>query len=171
MDSTNFYGSVGYDYDNASQDTYTARVEHDVNPRLTLRNQSRYNRARREAVITTIQNVAAYDPVTNKVTLARQGNERENTIISNQTTGIARFATGGLRHASTFGVEYTSEEQVAPVLGGLGTRAPADIFAPNPLRSGHRVMRRRPPAPRRRVARTRSACSHSTPSTWGRSGR
>ena len=29
-------------------------------------------------------------------------------------------------------MEYSSEEQVAPVLTGLGTRAPADIFAPNP---------------------------------------
>ena len=46
VDSTNFYGSVGYDYDKASQDSYTARAEHDVNPRLTLRNQTRYNRAR-----------------------------------------------------------------------------------------------------------------------------
>ena len=46
VDRANFYGSVGYDYDKASQDSYTARVEHDVNPRLTLRNQTRYNRAR-----------------------------------------------------------------------------------------------------------------------------
>jgi catecholate siderophore receptor len=67
------------------------------------------------------------------VTLARQGNERENTLISNQTSGSARFSTGRLRHASTFGLEYTSEQQVSPVLAGLGTRAPADIFAPNPL--------------------------------------
>jgi catecholate siderophore receptor len=132
VDSSNYYGSIGYDYDTARQDSYTARAEHDLNPQLTLRNQTRYNRAQREAVITTIQNVAAYDPATNTVTLARQGNERENTMISNQTTGIARFSTGGVRHASTFGVEYSSEEQAAPVLTGLGTRAPADIFAPNP---------------------------------------
>lgn len=132
VDSTNYYGSIGYDYDKAEQDSFTARAEHDVNSLLTLRNQTRYNRARREAVITTIQNVAAYDPATNKVTLARQGNERENAIVSNQTTGTARFSTGRLRHASSFGAEFTSEEQVAPVLAGLGTRAPADIFTPNP---------------------------------------
>jgi catecholate siderophore receptor len=132
VESSNYYGSVGYDYDKASQDSYTARAEHDVNPSLTLRNQTRYNHADREAVISTIQNVAAYDPLTNRVTLARQGNERENTIVSNQTTGVARFSTGRLRHASTFGLEYISEEQVAPVLTGLGTRAPADIFNPNP---------------------------------------
>jgi catecholate siderophore receptor len=132
VDSSNYYGSIGYDYDTGRQDSYTARAEHDFSPFVTVRNQTRYNRAQREAVITTIQNVAAYDPATNKVTLARQGNERENTIISNQTTAVARFSTGRLRHASSFGVEYSSEEQVAPALTGVGTRAPADIFAPNP---------------------------------------
>ena len=133
VDPTNYYGSIGYDFDKARQDSYTARVEHDVNPLVTLRNQTRYNNAERDAVITAIQNPAAFDPLTNKVTLARQGNERENTMISNQTTGVARFTTGRLRHASTFGLEYSSEEQVAPVIAGLGTRAPADIFTPNPL--------------------------------------
>ncbi len=53
---------------------------------LTLRNQTRYNKTHREAVITAIQNVAAFNPATNLVTLARQGNERENTIVSNQTS-------------------------------------------------------------------------------------
>ena len=61
VDQSNFYGSLGYDYDKASQDSYTARVEHDVNRRLTLRNQTRYNKTHREAVITAIQNVAAYN--------------------------------------------------------------------------------------------------------------
>jgi catecholate siderophore receptor len=133
VDSNNYYGSVGFDYDHASQDSYTGRIEHDVNARLTLRNQTRIQRARREAVITTIQNPAAFDPATQKVTLARQGNDRENSIVSNQTAGIGRFTTGGLAHASTFGLEINSEEQDAPVLGGLGTRAATDIYSPNPF--------------------------------------
>ena len=132
VESSNYYGSVGYDYDTGSQDSYTARAEHDVNPFLTLRNQTRYNRAEREAVITTIQNVAAYDPLTNNVTLARQGNERENTIVANQTTGVARFTSGRLRHAASFGLEFIAEEQNAPVIAGLGIREPANLFNPNP---------------------------------------
>ena len=47
------------------QNSYTARVEHDVNRNLTLRNQTRYNQTHRDAVISTIQNVAAYNPATN----------------------------------------------------------------------------------------------------------
>jgi catecholate siderophore receptor len=66
------------------------------------------------------------------VTISRQGNERENNVVSNQTNMSARFATGGLRHATNVGIEVTVEEQFAPTLTGLGTRAPVDIFHPNP---------------------------------------
>jgi catecholate siderophore receptor len=132
VDQSNFYGSTGYDYDKARQNSYTARVEHDVNRNLTLRNQTRYNETHRDAVISTVQNVAAYNSATNQVTVARQGNERENTVTSNQTSLSGRFATGGLRHASNLGIEVTREAQFAPTLTGLGTRAPVDIFNPNP---------------------------------------
>jgi catecholate siderophore receptor len=132
VDQSNYYGSIAYDYDKAKQNSYTARAEHDISRNLTLRNQTRYNTTHRDAVISTVQNVAAFDAVTNQVTIARQGNERENEVFSNQTNMSARFATGGLRHASNVGVEIASEEQFAPTLTGLGTRAPVDIFNPNP---------------------------------------
>ena len=132
VDQSNYYGSTGYDYDKGRQNSYTARIEHDVNRNLTLRNQARYNKTDREAVISTVQNVAAYNPATNLVTVARQGNERENSVVSNQTNVTGRFATGGLRHATNVGLEITSEEQFAPTLTGMGTRAPVDIFHPNP---------------------------------------
>ena len=132
VDQGNFYGSVDYDYDRASQNSYTARVEHDLSQTLTLRNQTRYNKTHREAVISTIQNPAAFNAETGLVTIARQGNERENKIVSNQTTLVDRFSTGTLQHAASVGVEYTFEQQFAPTLTGIGTRAPANIFAPNP---------------------------------------
>jgi catecholate siderophore receptor len=129
---SNYYGSIGYDFDKASQNSYTARIEHRVSDRLTLRNQSRYNKTHRTAVITTIQNPAAFVPGTEMVTLARQGNERENQIASNQSTLVSRFSTGGLQHSSTSGVEYAFEQQFAPTLAGLGTRNPVSIYNPNP---------------------------------------
>jgi catecholate siderophore receptor len=132
VDQSNFYGSPGFDYDKGRQNSYTARVERDINRTLTLRNQTRYNKTHREAVISTIQNVAAYNPTTNLVTIARQGNDRENSVISNQTSIAGRFATGGLRHTANVGVEITGEEQFSPTMTGMGTRAPVDIFNPNP---------------------------------------
>jgi catecholate siderophore receptor len=132
VEQSNYYGSPEFDFDNASQNSYTARVEHDLTRTLTLRNQTRYNQTHREAVVTAIQNPAAFNAATNLVTVARQGNERENTVVSNQTSLTTRFGTGGLRHAANAGIEYAREEQFAPALGGLGTRAPVNIFDPNP---------------------------------------
>jgi catecholate siderophore receptor len=132
VDQANFYGSPGFDHDDAEQDAYTLRLEHDVNRRFTLRNQMRYNRARRDAIISTIQNPAAYNAATNQVAVVRQGNIRANTIASNQTSMIGRFSTGALRHSSSFGVEFSHESQYAPTVIGVGSRGPADVFHPNP---------------------------------------
>jgi catecholate siderophore receptor len=133
VDQRNFYGSVDPDFDKVEQESYTARVEYDVNSNMTLRNQVRYNETHRAAVITAIQNPAAFVPETETLTLARQGNERENSILSNQTNVATRFLTGRVRHAATMGVEFASEEQFAPALIGLGTRNPASIYEPNPF--------------------------------------
>src|SRR5688500_7789159 len=58
VNSRNFYGSVGYDFDKVEQQSYTGRVEHDINSNLTIRNQARYNETHRTAVITAVQNPA-----------------------------------------------------------------------------------------------------------------
>ena len=130
---TNYYGSPHYDYDKGSQDNGTVRLEHDVNRTLSLRFQSRYNRTTREAILSTIQNPAAFDVTTNLVTIGRQGNERRNQVTSHQFSLIDRFSTGGLRHAVSAGADVNLENQFAPGLTGLGTRAPVDIYHPNPL--------------------------------------
>jgi catecholate siderophore receptor len=133
VDSSNFYGSVGYDADKVEQNTYTVRAEHDANRNLTLRNQTRYNETHREAVISTVQNPASFVPETQTVAIARQGNERENEIFSNQSSVNSRFATGKLRHGVNAGLELSSEEQFAPALIGVGTRNPTSIYTPNPF--------------------------------------
>ena len=133
VDPTNFYGSVGYDYDRVDQKSYTARVEHDRNRYLTLRNQTRYNRTHREAVITAVQSPASFLPDTQTVTLSRQGNDRENRIVSNQSSAALRFDTGRLRHAASAGLEIAAERQFAPSLVNIGIRNPTDIYDPSPF--------------------------------------
>ena len=133
VDPRNFYGSVGYDADKVAQESFTGRIEHDLNSNMTLRNQVRYNETHRTAIITAIQNPAAFVPETQTVVLSRQGNERENSILSNQTSLSTRFATGGLRHSANAGVEISSEEQLAPSLVDVGTRNPVSIYDPNPF--------------------------------------
>ena len=131
VDQSNYYGSPDYDYDKVEQDSITLRLERDIAPSFTVRNQTRYNATTREAVITSIGNVAAYDPATNRVALSRQANTRENEIFSNQTSVGARLTTGRIRHEISGGLEIASESQFAPTLTGAGTRAPVDVNNPD----------------------------------------
>ena len=131
VDQSNYYGTPANDSDEVSQDSGFAKVEYDVRPTVQLRSQLRYNQAHRTAVISTIQNPAAYNPATELVTIARQGNERENEITSSQTSVSTVARAGRTSHALIGTVEFTSESQFAPTLGGLGTRPPANIYAPD----------------------------------------
>jgi catecholate siderophore receptor len=133
VDQSTYYGSPDYDSDEAGQTSVTGRVEHDLTPAWTLRNQTRYNQTTRDAVITAIQSVASFVPATETVTFGRQVNHRENRILSNQTALIGRLTTGPLTHALTAAVEVVSEDYSAPGMTGGGTRAPESIYAPNPF--------------------------------------
>ena len=62
VDQANYYGSPDYDYDHAKQGSATLAVEHDFSPNVTLRNQTRYNKTKREAVITSIANAGRVQP-------------------------------------------------------------------------------------------------------------
>lgn len=128
----NYYGSLDYDYDRGEQDAGLVRAEHEVRRNFTIYNQTRVNRTHRDAVLSTIQNIAAYVPATHTVTIARQGSERENIIASNQTSFVARASSGPLRHGISGGFELLDERQFAPTKQGMGARAAVDIFQPNP---------------------------------------
>jgi len=131
VDQSNFYGSV-LDFDDIDSDSYTARIDHDFAPGVTLRNLTRYSDNHRLAVVTAIQNPAAFDPVTGLVTRARQINERINRNFTNQTNLNFEFQTGSLSHSMSAGVEYANERQISPGRTGAGTAPPADIYNPNP---------------------------------------
>jgi outer membrane receptor for monomeric catechols len=133
VDQSNYYGSPDVDYDEANQESVTARVEHDLTTGWTLRNQTRYNQTERDAAITTIQSPTAWNPDTEMVTLVRQLNRRENSIINNQTTLSGRLQTGRLAHALTAGLELIGEDYSAPGLTGAGTVDPVSIYAPVPF--------------------------------------
>jgi catecholate siderophore receptor len=132
VDQSVYYGSPAYDYDHGRQDSVMARVEHDLASGWTIANQTRYNQSSRDAIISTIQNPAAFNDTTEQVTIARQGNIRENQIASNQTSLRGQLTTGTIRHNISSGLEFTNEAQFSPALGGVGTRLPVSVYAPNP---------------------------------------
>ena len=113
-------GSADVDFDDVDSDSYTARLEHDFAPGVTLRNLSRFSDNHRFAVITSIQNPAAFDPVTGLVTRSRQINERINRNFTNQTNLSFEFQTGALEHSMSTGVEYSDETQIVPGRTGAG---------------------------------------------------
>jgi catecholate siderophore receptor len=131
VEQSNYYGTPASDYDDVSQENGFGKVEYDIRPTLQLRSQLRYNQAHRTAVISTIQNPATYDPATELVTIARQGNERENAITASQTSVSTIARAGQTSHAIIGTLEFTNESQFAPALGGLGTRPAANIYAPD----------------------------------------
>ena len=142
VDQNNFYGIAGVDFDDIDSDSYTARIEHDFAPGVTLRNLTRYSDNHRLAVVTVIQNPAAFDPLTGLVTRARQINERINRNFTNQTNLNFEFRTGSLSHSMSTGVEYAKETQINPGRTGAGTAPPADIYQSESARPGHRLRAR-----------------------------
>ncbi len=128
-----YYGSPEVDYDDATQTSLTARVEHDLSPRWSVRHQTRYNDTSRDAVVTAISSVASFVAADETVAFSRQVNRRDNTILSTQTTVNGRLSTGPVAHALTAGVELVDESYSAPGFTGGGTRLPESIHAPNPF--------------------------------------
>ncbi|HKU13177.1 MAG TPA: TonB-dependent siderophore receptor [Steroidobacteraceae bacterium] len=132
VDQSNYYGISNVDFDDVDSDSYTTRIEHDFAPGVTLRNLSRYSDNHRLAVVTTIQNSTAFDPLTGLVTRSRQINERINRNFTNQTNLNFEFRTGSLAHSMSAGVEYANETQISPGRTGAGTAPPANLYHPNP---------------------------------------
>ena len=124
------------DYDHVSQDSYFARVEHDLTPDGAARGRrSATTRRTATAVISTMQNPAAYNPATELVTIVRQGNERENRITSNQTSVV----DGRARPAATVARADRHARVHARRAVRADARRPRHAAAGRHLRTRHRT--------------------------------
>lgn len=109
---SNFYG-FDTDYLDTTVDIGTVRIEHDFNPSLSIRNQTRYSRAERDFRITE-PTVPAGTPAgtpVEDVTLTRIVFEGYSTdsMLQNQTDLTAHFSTGRLQHALVTGIELSRD--------------------------------------------------------------
>lgn len=157
VDSNNFYGTTS-DFDNVTQNMFTARFEHDITPDVTLRNTFRYGKTEQDYLLTSFMGSAANFVTPNAAlpstwTVARSNptnKTQENTILTNQTNVSAKFNTGSVGHTLNAGVELIREEQKG--LGYYGANAtvfnvpgirnsgawPAfNLYAPNPNVAGY----------------------------------
>jgi catecholate siderophore receptor len=132
VDQSNFYGLLDRDYEDTRTDVSTFVVERDLGSAATVRNNLRYGRTRRDSVITAPRFVDVNSPTAyTRINRQLQSRDMTDTILSNQTSLSARFATGGLGHNVIAGVEFAGEGSENWLR--TGPAAPtADLFAPDP---------------------------------------
>lgn len=138
VDSSNYYGSV-HDYENIDGDMATAKVEHDLGNKTTLRNLTRVGRSHGTRVMTGVSalnnaNVPnAADPSTWTVTRSRQRVDQVNDILINQTSLNTTFSLAGMQHDLVTGLELSYERQDAKSFSTTGLTIPAaNLYSPNP---------------------------------------
>lgn len=124
------YFGLRSDFDNVTSDSLLARLEYDINDRVTISNQTRWSRVDREAryVVPT-----GYVAGTQEVTSQTHMYDRVNSTVTNQTNLSAEFETGSWKHHVAAGIELTRETSDA---FRFGTPNPPNtpIFNPDPDR-------------------------------------
>ncbi len=156
--SSNFYGTSS-DFDHVTANMFTARVEHDITPDMTVRNITRYGRTDQDYMLTSfmlggltatrVGNSNTYRgtvpavnsgfiatpnpalPSTWTVTRNQPNNkDQENTILVNQTSLSSKFDTGSFSHTANIGLELMSESQEASNFFAPGFASVNTTFAP-----------------------------------------
>ena len=124
IDTRNFFGLRGLDFEDVRANQASARVEHDLSGALTLRNQLTYSTAGADRIVT------AANPDGTRRLVSHITRDRN---LTNQTSLNARFATGTVEHVASAGVEVAHERSR---FGAYRFSAPppriADLNAPNP---------------------------------------
>jgi catecholate siderophore receptor len=132
---SNYYG-LASDYDKSTSDMFTARIEHDVNANLTIRNTMRYGKTKQNALMAAPFTVdgSNVNPANWTVSRILQIVDQENEILTNQTNALIKFGTGSVKHTVTTGIEFIHEKQTTIGYGGTGLNAVAasNVYAPDP---------------------------------------
>lgn len=125
VDRTNFYGFTG-DSEEVRADMVTFRIEHDLGNDTVIRNITRGGRTDMDRVLsgansptvsaaTTTPSNAAYLNPNNlaqwSFTPSRQGFDRTDEILTNQTSFNSTVVTGNIEHSLTGGLELMYERQ------------------------------------------------------------
>ncbi|WP_298371780.1 TonB-dependent siderophore receptor [Azospirillum sp.] len=102
----NYYGFKDLNAENTRTDIGTARLEHEVNDVVSVRNTLRASQTKRYSNVSVPRNA---DPIAN--TMTRTPTARDTTLksLDNQTDVTFKFSTGGLKHSLVTGVELAAE--------------------------------------------------------------
>ncbi|WP_415055928.1 TonB-dependent receptor [Halopseudomonas sp.] len=129
-DRDNFYG-LKSDYDDAESYALMARIEHDISDNTTFSNQLRWSQNKRDARYTV---PFGFTPGTNIVDTQTQFYDRTNVTLSNLTSLVTHFQTGGLKHTLSTGLELSQETSDGERYA-TNDAGETDLFNPDPSRS------------------------------------
>lgn len=158
VDSSNFYGTSS-DFNDVTGNMFTARVEHDITPDMTVRNVTRWGQSSQDYMLTSfmlggltatqvgnsntyrgtvpavtagfINTVVPGNPSTWTVTRNLPTNKDvENNIFVNQTSLSSKFKTGSFSHTANIGLELMRESQDNTNYFGPGFASANTTFAP-----------------------------------------
>ncbi|WEK46577.1 MAG: TonB-dependent siderophore receptor [Candidatus Andeanibacterium colombiense] len=132
VDSSNFYGTRA-DHDDVEAGMATLILEHDFSDSLKLSNTTRWGQTKQDYLLTSFMSTAANVKYTDindlsTYTLARSSTttkDAKNDILTDQLNLRADFATGGIEHNLSTGIELTRERYFAWGLTVTGTPRPA----------------------------------------------
>ncbi len=108
----NYYGLENGNYLRTYDDIGTAKVEHDFNSKITVRNQLRYANYARNVLITEPRvNAAPLSTPLSALTVTRNqlASNSAETFLDEQLDMTAHFETSGIRHAFVTGFEAGRE--------------------------------------------------------------
>ncbi|SHG52994.1 catecholate siderophore receptor Fiu [Massilia sp. CF038] len=143
VDNENYYG-YDSDFEKVDADMLTVKIEHELGAKSKLTNTSRYGKTKIDRILTGVNGITAAttpatatapavllgNPATWQVARTRQSVLQDNKILANTTNIVTEFATGGLTHTLSTGVELLSEEQLSLTRVGLGDAVNANLYSP-----------------------------------------
>lgn len=150
VDRHNFYG-LASDFEDIESKVFTARIEHDLAPNVSLSNVSRYAKHEQERVLTQTRDLFFTDPAADpdgagpepappptlrdpedfSTELRRVDSFREDRLLTNQTNLQLSVRTGRIQHGISGGVEFIYEEQYIPRVLPVGTQAQGNLYHPD----------------------------------------
>lgn len=115
-----FYGLKQRDHEDLNSDMATARYEHEFSDTLSLRNQFRFGRTKRDSVVTAPRFASNDNLIINR---SSPSWVTQDDIWDNQTDVRAQFDTGGVTHSVVGGAAFTREnnQRVARTAANIPT--------------------------------------------------
>ena len=147
LDFGNFYGLLSRDYEQTRSDLGTVTVRHQFDPRISLRNLTRYGRNDLDRVVTPPRAATAaasaadpgFDPAQPQMRRTDTKYQfRTDQTLANQTDLTLRFETRALTHAVTAGAELSRDRQPSAAMTDAfsnGRPPVTDLFHPDDTQS------------------------------------